>query len=246
MKRALLLPTVLLAACVANEGPVGEAEATITQVPVGVACIQLQVVGSRTVTKNVDVMTGMNATVSLPGLPAGADTFSAVAFGAACGGIGGAVANWASDPVVAAVAAGGVTPVTLAMHAVGGASVGVDFPVDGGVTDAGPAIDLMGAGQVLAPSSINFGSVALMVSSAPQTLTFFNASPMSLVVTDNGFAGGDWFTPSNSCTGAVLAPGSSCQIQVGFRPVALGARASTYHVTTNLGTVSAALSGNGL
>jgi len=141
MKRALVLSSMLLAACSNDQGPVGEATATITQVPAGVACIQIQVVGTRTVIKNVDVMTGQSTVVSLPNLPAGPDTFSAVAFAVPCSVSNGAVANWASDPVVATVAAGGVTPVTLAMHAVGGANVGIDFPGDGGVMpfDGGPS-----------------------------------------------------------------------------------------------------------
>jgi hypothetical protein len=249
MNRALLLPAMLLAACVGDPEPAGEATATITQVPLGVGCIQIQVVGSRSVVKNVDVMTGMNSTVSLPGLPVGSDTFSAVAFGAGCSAISGAAPNWASDPVLATVAAGGVTPVTLAMHAVGGASVGVDFPGSGGTTDGG-APDLGGVSQALLPSTLSFGSVTVMVSSAPQTVTLYNNSPMPMTITDVGsLAGvnsGDWFTPSNTCTMLTLAPGATCQVQIGFRPTGTGARSGTFKLTTPLGSLSVSMSGTGI
>jgi hypothetical protein len=160
MKRALLLSTMLLAACNADEGPVGEATATITQVPLGVACIQIQVVGTRTVAKNVDVMTNQSSVVQLPGLPVGADTFSAAAFGAPCAMLNGVLANWASDPVVAVVPAGGFVSVTLAMHAVGGANVGVDFPGDGGTPAdlSGPPLDLTAP-----PADLTTGPVDLSV-----------------------------------------------------------------------------------
>ena len=251
MNRALLLSSMLLAACTVDPGPVGEATATITQVPSGVACIQLQVVGSRTVTKNVDVMTGMNAVVTLSALPVGPDTFSATAFSAGCGSIAGAIANWASDPVTATVSAGGVTPVTLAMHNVGGANVGVDFPTDAGAS-TGPAdlagLDLLNITQLITPSSLSFGTVAVMTSSATQTLTFFNTSTSAVTVTNEGPGGvnaGDWFTPTDTCVMASVPPQGTCTVQIGFRPTGTGVRSGTYHVTTALGTVTANLAGTG-
>jgi hypothetical protein len=200
MKRALLLSAMLLAACSTEEGPVGEATATITQVPTGVACIQIQVVGTRTVTKNVDVMPAQSSVVPLPGLPVGADTFSATAFAAPCPMIGGAIANWASDPVVAVVSAGAVVSVTLPMHGVGNANVGVDFPGDGG-----SPIDL--SGPVMTPPDLSGAPVDL--TAGPMDLSFapdLSCVP-SLPTCPSGVCG---TTLSNGCGGFISCPPCMC------------------------------------
>jgi hypothetical protein len=134
-RHALLASSLLLAACQTETGPVGEAVATITQVPAQVLCVQIQVVGFRTTVRSFDVMPGQSSVESLQGLPAGSDTFSASAFAVACSASAGALASWQSDPVVAVIAAGAVTPLKLSLHPIGSASVGVDF-VDAAVATA--------------------------------------------------------------------------------------------------------------
>jgi len=274
MKRSLLLSTMLLAACTADQGPVGEATATITQLPIGVACIQIQVVGSRTVTRNADVMPGVSSVVSLPNLPAGADTFSAAAFAVGCSAIAGATANWASDPVVATVAAGAVTPVTLAMHGIGGANVGVDFPGDGGTlpTDGGvmPPVDLAGPTDLSSPPSdltvlpdlsgppAQLAINPAMASFPPQTAGLYGQFQTLTVVNVGGQPTGmlnksitganpmDFIISSDTCN-TPLFPMGSCTVSIQFHPTAVGSRNGFLTMQASPGgVVSSSLSGTGL
>jgi len=109
---------------------VGQASAAITQVPAQVACIEVNVVGARTVDRRFDVVSGQSSVLALNGLPTGVDTFSGLAYPVACANVNGTTATWVSDPVAATLSAGTVTSVTLVLHKNGGASVGVDFQDD--------------------------------------------------------------------------------------------------------------------
>jgi hypothetical protein len=145
MKRLLIVASLLLSACATEDsGPVGDAIASITQVPSNVACVQIQVVGSRTETRNVDTVPGKSSVVPLNGLPAGADTFTAVAFAQACNALGASsIASWQSDPVVAVIAGGATTPLKLALHPVGNGSVSIDFQDDGGAPPSDLSVSLL-------------------------------------------------------------------------------------------------------
>src|SRR5688572_25096718 len=108
---------------------VGEAEVKLTNAPSDVKCLRLTVNGpSRTDVRKFPLETGQRAVFRLNGLPVGDDTFTAHAFSAPCEKLtSGANPTWFSDPVVARVRAGVLTPVALKMIHNGRVSVGVDF-----------------------------------------------------------------------------------------------------------------------
>jgi len=117
-----------------DNGPVGSAEARITQVPPMVGCISLSVVGSnRSVVSNFDVVAGQSAVLRVGKLPVGVDAFSAAAYSVACSGIASAQPNWAStEPFFANVSQGGLTSLVLTLQPTGSASIGINFDTDGG------------------------------------------------------------------------------------------------------------------
>lgn len=154
----LLLAAVIsigFAAChnaLPADGPIGTAVARITQVPTGVGCVSITVVGSRTVTHAFDVTPGQPATLDMSDLPVGDDTFSAAAYAVSCNAIGGVQPSWATTSAFGAtVSAGNVTALTLTLEPTGGAVIGIDWgdggappdlsaPPDGGLPyDGGPS-----------------------------------------------------------------------------------------------------------
>jgi len=111
-------------------------------------------------------------------------------------------------------------------------------------------VSLTGTGTVvkLAPSSLNFGSVAVGHTSAAQTVTVTNTGTVSLSITNIGITGtnaGD-FSETNTC-GSSLGTGASCSVSVAFTPRATGSRIAQLSISDNGGgspqTVS--LSGTG-
>lgn len=85
-------------------------------------------------------------------------------------------------------------------------------------------------------------------SSATATATLSNtgAGPVTMTVPSAASVSGSGFSfSSTTCTGS-LAVGASCTVSVTFTPSARGAQTGTLNVTTNAGTKSATLSGNGL
>ena len=135
---ALVIP-IALAACQAvpvTDAPVGRATARISQVPDGVRCVALTVVGDRTVMHSADVAPGQPAFLQFDDLPVGLDAFSAAAFGTSCALISGVQPSWATgQPFYAAITQGGVTPLTLTLQPTGGAVIGIDWG-DGGAPPA--------------------------------------------------------------------------------------------------------------
>jgi N-acetylneuraminic acid mutarotase len=77
-----------------------------------------------------------------------------------------------------------------------------------------------------------------------------NTSPGSqaLHVTGVSIAGGDFAIVDDSCTGATVVPGATCEVSVQFSPLAGGTRSGTLTVTDNntaAGATTAALRGTG-
>jgi hypothetical protein len=115
----------------------GRAQAVINQVPASVGCVQVTAVGSTVKIVGVDTTPGQTVSVQLAKLPVGSVTFSALAFQSGCAAVNASsIAEWASDPVAANVAAGQVTAVSLLLKATGNASVGISF--DDGSSNPSP------------------------------------------------------------------------------------------------------------
>ena len=123
------------------------------------------------------------------------------------------------------------------------------------VTDNAPAspqmVSLSGSGTYLSwtPTSLDFGTVKVGSSSAPQTITFTNHAASTLLIksiTTTGLNNLD-FTETNNC-GSSLARQASCTITVMFTPLATGSRTGDVTISDFVGGVtsqSIPLSGTG-
>jgi sugar lactone lactonase YvrE len=125
-------------------------------------------------------------------------------------------------------------------------SLGVTYSGGGSLT-AGFTGTGVAPTAALAPSSLDFGSVAQNSTSSPQvaTLTNTSAGPVKNI----GFAGSGAFTAtaggSTPC-GTTLAAGSSCTIAVTFAPTAVQSYTGTLTVTSTAGTQTVSLTGKGV
>lgn len=99
---------------------------------------------------------------------------------------------------------------------------------------------------VPAPVNLNFGSVAVGASSAPQTITLTNNTTTTANLTVNGVTlSGSDFIQNNNC--GVVAPGNSCAISVTFSPRGGLLRKGSITVYSNGGNPAMiALQGTGL
>jgi hypothetical protein len=96
----------------------------------------------------------------------------------------------------------------------------------------------------LAPLVQDFGSEAIGFPSTPVTFTWTNNSSFASQVTAAN-AGGDFAVTANTCTGATVPGGGTCQMTVVFTPTALGLRSGTLTVTAQGNTLTASLTGTG-
>jgi hypothetical protein len=103
----------------------------------------------------------------------------------------------------------------------------------------------------LSPAAINFGSEPLNVTSTAQSTTLTNdsVSPITIgTVQLSGANRADFQTPTNSCAGTVLTPGSTCTVGASFTPSALGNRIATLIITDDAADspLSVGLAGTGV
>ena len=100
------------------------------------------------------------------------------------------------------------------------------------------------------PTSLSFAAQPVQVASAPQTLNITNSGGAAMAnvgfqITGAGAA--SFATAANTC-GATLAKGSSCTVQVTFKPTANGATQAALTITSSTGqvkSVTVALNGTG-
>jgi parallel beta-helix repeat protein len=94
----------------------------------------------------------------------------------------------------------------------------------------------------VAPSALNFGSVATGSTSSAQTVTVSNPTSSAASVSSVS-ANGD-FAQTNTC-GSSIAAGASCTVSVKFTPTAAGSRTGTLTVSAGGTTNAVSLSGTG-
>jgi hypothetical protein len=140
----------------------GVAKIALTATPADAHCLQIIVVGTRTVRRNFELTPGSTAALMLPGLPVGQDTFSGLAYGTPCSAVDAQmVPTWGGAPVDATISFLHVAEVSLVLRRIGGqANVSVDFEDDdiGSASDAGlpPLLTLEpGTPMVVGPSAPN-------------------------------------------------------------------------------------------
>ncbi len=105
--------------------------------------------------------------------------------------------------------------------------------------------DLTGNGTspTLTPSSRDFGTEPVGSTTGSQKFTWTNNTFFPAVISSLT-ASGDFPITKNTC--ATVAVGASCEIDAAFAPTALGDRTGTLTVVANTGTLTAALTGNGI
>jgi hypothetical protein len=91
-------------------------------------------------------------------------------------------------------------------------------------------------GVTLSSTSINFGGVKLGLTPSRRTLTVTSSGTAPLVIASATLGGPnawDFLIDSDSCSGAMLNPGSSCTVVMLFDPFNLGTRNATLTVAHN-------------
>jgi hypothetical protein len=117
----------------------------ITNAPADAACLQITVVGSRTVVKSFSLSPGQDTIFTLTGLPVGAVVFSEQAFAQDCSAVtASSVATWVSDPVPATITPGVVAQVMITLHRNGEAVVSTNFDDSMSSADGGTGGDAGG------------------------------------------------------------------------------------------------------
>lgn len=163
------------------------------------------------------------------------DCPSSLAAGASC------TLSLGFTPVAAGLVSGAVTVVSNA------ASSPDQLALAG--TGALPAPASLGW---LGPSSLAFGDTAVGAQSAVQSLLLQNTGTAPALLQGfpfSGAAAGDYqIDPASSCvSGASLAPGSSCRLDLHFAPAAAGLRSATLSVLSDAtAPPTVALTGNGI
>jgi len=100
----------------------------------------------------------------------------------------------------------------------------------------------------LTPTSIDFGSQALGVASAPQTVTLTNTGNDTLTINGVGFVISGPFAFTGSTCGATLAASATCTVEVTFTPTELGAVSGSLSLNSDSpgAPPSVSLAGEGL
>ena len=97
-------------------------------------------------------------------------------------------------------------------------------------------VPLTGSGQSigLIPNSLNFGTVTVGTTSAPQSVTVHNGDVTTVNLTGFTITGAttDYSISSNTC-GASLAPGANCSIGITFKPTKKAIRNGKLNVLNN-------------
>jgi hypothetical protein len=91
------------------------------------------------------------------------------------------------------------------------------------------------AGVTIAPSSLNFATQLVKTLSPYQSVVITNTGTGTLNLTSTtliGPAAGDFVLINGNC-GATIAPGSSCIVEVGFKPTVRGVRTASLSVVDN-------------
>ena len=132
-----------------------------------------------------------------------------------------------------------VLTLTSGMLAPSGTAVGGLAPADKTMPDHQPSHVSQAQtapGVDVNPDSLDFSDQVVRKSSPPQRLTVTNTGGAPLYVSSTAVRGDEWedFNVSkDTCTGATVAPGQSCVVDVKFTPRDTGDRDAKLVVTDN-------------
>jgi len=155
----------------------------------------------------------------------------------------------------ASLAAGGKCTISMSFRpsATGARSSAITIPSNGSGspqtllatgtgTSAGPT-----PGQLVVPSSLDFGSESVGTQGAPLQVTVTNSGGAAVSVSSVGSSDGTEFPITSSSCAGTLASGAACAFSIAFSPTLAGSRSATISVvSTGIGSPqSIALSGIG-
>jgi hypothetical protein len=109
-------------------------------------------------------------------------------------------------------------------------------------------VAIAASGLVPSRSDVDFGPVGVGATSRDARLTFQNlaATPATITAVNVvGAAAGD-VVVATDCTGAVLAPGATCNVDLRFRPTTVGPRTATLDATASVAAYEVTLHAVGL
>jgi hypothetical protein len=212
---------------------VGTATFELAAAPADASCLQIDVAGSRSSTRLIDLMPGQATTFTLNGLPLGNVTFTESAFSQACAAVSAAsIATWQSDPTPATLQAGVAANVTVVLRRNGTAHVTSDFQ-DDTATCMPPLQSCVTGGMSqcvdLTSNLNNCGACGNVCTPVPNALTSCAASMCTFTCNVqfrdcNGAAFDGCETninvDPNNCgaCGNLCAPGTQCQMGVCASP----------------------------
>lgn len=109
-------------------------------------------------------------------------------------------------------------------------------------------ISLSGTGTApvasIAPAALNFEPQLLNTTSSAQAVVLTNSGTGALTFSGTGISTTGDFSQTNNC-GSALAFGTSCQINVTYKPTVVGTESGSLSVTSNSPTLTVALAGTG-
>jgi hypothetical protein len=128
-----------------------------------------------------------------------------------------------------------ITSVTFSLTACGSADANCvlsDFGLDTVFLNVGSG---SGTTVTLTPTSLNFGTVALGITSSAQKVTLKNSGSAALAISSIAITGTNSaeFVKTATTCGASLAVKATCTISVDFKPGATGARSAAISITDN-------------
>lgn len=160
----------------------------------------------------------------------------------------------ASNTCTGTLAAGATcdTSVTFSPAAATVSNATLTLSDDSGGSASTQTVALTGTGAQptanLSAGTLAFGDVAVNTASSPQTVTVTNNGNEDLVIGNVALTGtnaADFGFPPSACPTPVPA-GSSCSVDVTFKPGTTGAKSASLTFTDNAGTQSVSLTGNGV
>jgi hypothetical protein len=134
------------------------------------------------------------------------------------------------------LAAGASCSVSITFKPTASGSRTASLSISDNASGSPQKVSISGTGTTakLSPTSVNFGTVVIGVTSGAKTVTLTNVGTTALTITSISITGTNAadFSQTHTCTSS-LAAAASCTISVKFKPTASGARTAVLSIADN-------------